>query len=164
MGDRRRFDLFAQFIARQVPDRAARIADVAAGKGSLSFALRRLGYQNVVPFEPKPRKGGHVRRLGMRVGLFNAALEAPFDVVVGMHPDDGTDHVLDAAVRSRGTLAIVVPCCVRPSAWPWPEAFGASHWAWLGHLVKESKRRGLRLGGTSLPMTGRNTVLYGRAA
>lgn len=163
MGDRRRFQVFAEFIARQVPDRRARIADVAAGKGALSFALRRLGYENVVPFEPRPRKGGHVRRLGMRVGLFEAGAE-PFDVVVGMHPDEATDHVLDAALRSRGTLSIVVPCCVRPSAWPWPESWGASHWAWLGHLVKESKRRGLRLGETSLPMHGRNTVLFGRAA
>ena len=65
MGDPRRFDLFANFIANLVPPAerlTMRVADVAAGKGYLSWALRAHGFRNIVPFEPAPRRGGQVRR------------------------------------------------------------------------------------------------------
>jgi hypothetical protein len=77
MGDVRRFDLFARFIAGLVPpsDRLSmRVADVAAGRGMLTWALRQHGFTNVVPFEPKPRRGGQVRRLGIQVRDFTSRL------------------------------------------------------------------------------------------
>ena len=157
MGDLRRHDLFARFIATQVPDRSARIADVAAGKGYLSFALRHLGYRNVVPFEPAPRKGGQVTRLGMQARNFTPSLAAGFDVLVGMHPDEATDCILDAAATT-GAKAIVCPCCAKPTAWAYWGAKCAYN-EWVAHLEKQSARRGLVLRRDVLPMNGRSLVL-----
>lgn len=167
MGDPARFERFAEFIARNVTDRRARIADVAAGKGALTFALLRHGFSHVVPFEPEPRRGGQVTRLGMRVECFEPSFARDFDVLVGMHPDEATDCILCAAAE-HGTLAIVRPCCPKPSAWPYA---GARRWdtssfdAWETHLVQASTERGLSVWETSLPIRGRNHVLVaGRAA
>lgn len=160
MGDKRRFDLFASFIQEKLP-RGARIADVAAGKGTLAFELRRRGF-HVVPFEPHPRRGGQVRRLNMQVRTFSADLADGFDAVVGMHPDEATDVILDAASRRHGVLAIVCPCCPKPTAWAyWGPKL--SRTSWNEHLVQESARRGLRLEATRLRMNGSNLVLRGRA-
>lgn len=158
MGDPRRFDLFARLIARMFPDRALRIADVGAGKGALSFALRTAGY-SVVPFEPAPRRGGQVRRLSMRVADFVPDDARGFDLLVGMHPDAATDAMLEGAIRHK-VPAVVAPCCVRPSAWPYVGP--REHLAWRAHLVRESERRGLHVTQTSLPMGGANFVMVTR--
>lgn len=162
MGDPLRFEIFARFIARLIPQgerMALRVADVAAGKGALSWELKRHGFLNVTPFEPKPRRGGQVVRLGIAVRDFTPDDAAHFDLVVGMHPDAATDCILDGAARS-GALAVVSPCCVRPSAWPY-EGDRKSHDAWHEHLVAQSAARGLALQRGRLPMSGANAVLWG---
>lgn len=157
MGDRRRFDLFADLIQRLVPDRSARIADVAAGKGYLSWALRQRGFKHTTPFEPNPRRGGQVTRLGMHVRDFTPGLARDYDVLVGMHPDDATDCILSGAAIAR-TTAIVVPCCTRPRAWSyWGQR--RSYVEWMQHLTLRSQQAGLSIRETTLPMTGRNRVL-----
>lgn len=157
MGDTRRFELFADLIGRRVPNRRARIADVAAGKGALTFALRRRGFVNVIPFEPAPRRGGQVTRTGMRVQRFTADCAREFDVLVGMHPDGATDEILQGSAE-HGPLSIVCPCCAVGSAWAY---WGAklSHRQWVDHLVRQSLQRGLRIERSTLRMTGRNSVL-----
>lgn len=162
MGDRRRFDVFARFIARQVPTRRRaelRVADVAAGKGALSFALREHGFRRITPFEPDPRRGGQVRRLGIRAQFFTAEHAQDFDLIVGMHPDEATDCILDGAA-AVGAMAIICPCCAKPTAWTY---WGAkSSRPWIRHLVEQSARRGLRLSETTLPISGASTVLWGQ--
>jgi hypothetical protein len=162
VGDKRRFDLFAKFIANLVPpaDRLLmRVADVAAGKGALTWALRQHGFLNIVPFEPAPRRGGHVTRLGMQVRNFTSELAKGFDLIVGMHPDGATDHILDGAAR-YGALAVISPCCVRPSAWTyWGNKL--SHKQWHEHLMAQSSKRGLELQAGRLKMTGANAVMWG---
>lgn len=162
MGDPRRFDLFARFIARLVPygeRMRMRVADVAAGKGSLSWELRRHGFLNITPFEPKPRRGGQVRRLGIAVTDFTPGMAENFDLIVGMHPDGATDCILDGAARF-GALAVISPCCVRPNAWPY-EGGPRDHGAWHEHLVAQSAARGLALQQGRLSMTGANAVMWG---
>jgi len=168
MGDSRRFDLFAAFIERQVNNKSARIADVAAGKGYLSLALRERGYKNVVSFEPKARPA--VRGLQYRAKYFDGG---DFDVIVGMHPDQATDVILDEAIRIKA-MAIVVPCCALATRWtfwnmPHIQRGGipfhrqnTTYSRWLRHLKGESAKRGLNLDETTLPMNGRSVVLYGR--
>ena len=162
MGDKRRFDLFARFVAGLVPPgerMAMRVADVAAGKGALSWALREHGFLNIVPFEPKPRRGGQVRRLGMQVRDFTSKLADGFDLIVGMHPDGATDHILEGAART-GALVAISPCCVRPSAWTyWGN--GLSHKEWHEHLVSQSAKRGLDLEQGRLKMNGANAIMWG---
>lgn len=165
MGDPKRFELFASFIARVVRNRRARIADVAAGKGALSFALLRHGFSNVTPFEPDPRRGGHVTRLGMRVETFRSDFAQDFDVIVGMHPDAATDHILDSATRYR-RVAIVCPCCALPSAWEYrgTRAFDRHGFdQWVEHLTTTTTEHGLDVWRTRLPMTGRSDVLMAGA-
>ncbi len=169
MGDSRRFDLFAEFISQQVTNKQARIADVAAGKGYLSLALRQRGYKNVVSFEPNIRN--KVKGLQYKACYFNGGKE--FDVIVGMHPDQATDVILDEASKS-GALALVVPCCALATRWTFwnmPNHQGrgipihrdtSAYKRWLSHLKVESSKRGLRLDQTQLAMNGRNIVLYGK--
>jgi hypothetical protein len=159
MGDRRRFDLFARLIATRIADRSARIADVAAGKGYLTFALREQGFRNVVPFEMHHRRktGGKVRRIGLRIEEWRTDYAADFDAVVGMHPDQATDRIPAGCAR-HGRRGIVVPCCIRPSEWTY---WGGQndHRAWEDHLARESARRGLAVERSLLPMVGANRVI-----
>lgn len=168
MGDSRRFDLFADFIAQQIPNKHARIADVAAGKGYLSLALRQRGYKNVVSFEPNIRN--KVKGLQYKAQYFEGG---DFEVIVGMHPDQATDVILEEAAKSRAT-AIVVPCCALSTRWTFwnmPQHAGrgipihrdtSTYKRWLNHLVIESSKRGLQLNQYLLPMNGRNVILYGK--
>jgi hypothetical protein len=162
VGDKRRFDLFARFIAFKIPVSMRadlRVADVAAGRGYLSFALREHGFRRIVPFEPFPRRCGQVYRLNIQVREFNSKLAEGFDLLVGMHPDGATDCILDGAAKF-GAMAIISPCCIRPNAWVyWGDKL--SHKDWQAHLKKEAMRRGLELQEDRLPMTGANVVLYG---
>lgn len=162
MGDKRRFDLFAKFVASQIRPSIrgdVRVADVAAGKGGLSFALREHGFRNIVPFEPLPRRGGQVRRLGIRAQEFMPAHASEFDLIVGMHPDGATDCILAGAALHR-KMAIVSPCCVRPNAWTY---WGSkvSHKDWHAHLLRRSAEAGLVLQVGALKMTGANTIMWG---
>lgn len=165
MGDARRFDLFARFVATLVPPAERirlRVADVAAGRGMLSWALRQHGFLNIVPFEPAPRRGGQVRRLGIQVRDFTPDLAKGFDLIVGMHPDAATDCILDGGAK-HGALVAVCPCCVRPNAWTyWGNK--QSHRQWHEHLMTQSERRGLKLQTGQLKMNGANTIMWGQAA
>lgn len=164
MGDRRRFDVFARLIAGLVAPAerlAMRVADVASGKGALSWALREHGFAAITPFEPAPRRGGQVRRLGIQVRDFEPAHARGFDLIVGMHPDGATDCMLEGAARS-GALVVVCPCCVRPNAWTYWGGRNDRR-AWVDHLVARAAQSGLALEQGQLAMGGSNTVLWGRA-
>lgn len=163
MGDPRRFDLFARFVASLIhPSERGDmlVADVAAGKGYLSWALREHGFRRITPFEPAPRRGGQVRRLGIRVQAFRPEHARDFDLVVGMHPDAATDCILSGAAL-HGKLVVVCPCCVRPNAWSyWGN--GQSHAEWEVHLVDRSAADGLELTVGRLKMNGANRVMWGK--
>ncbi len=165
MGDPRRFDLFARFVANLIePSRRAnmRVADVATGRGSLSWALREHGFQQITPFEPVPRRGGQVRRLGIRVQDFEPSFARDFDLVIGMHPDAATDCILSGCAL-HGALAVVCPCCVRPNAWSY-RGNQRSRREWEKHLLRKSADYGLNISTTTLPMSGANTVMWGVGA
>ncbi len=157
MGDSRRFDLFADVVARRFLNRAASIADVAGGKGLLRGALHRRGFGRVVTIDRRQRlaKG----RPGTRYGLFDGAREpAGFDLVVGMHPDAATDHIIVYAAR-HGVPFAVCPCCVIPSALPF--AGPTSYAGWTRHLARLACGFGFDVEDLELPMRGCATVLVG---
>jgi hypothetical protein len=145
----------AELIAANFPGyRDARIADVAGGKGHLQAALRQRGFRQIVSFDKRKSYAGG--RAIYRYVWFDWRTKEPFDLIVGMHPDEGTDHIVLYG-REHAVPWCVCPCCVRPSG----AAYGAGandYWRWLGHLRQ--------LGGgprsvhtTSLPMLGRAVVL-----
>lgn len=71
-------------------------------------------------------------------------------VLCGMHPDEATEALVDAAVRFRRPFA-VVPCCVFPA-----DGVPRSFEAWTAHLRAKSPA----IRSAFLPFSGRNQVLF----
>jgi len=80
----------------------------------------------------------------------HAGLVRDAPALLGMHPDEATESIVDAAVNLRRPFAIV-PCCVFPLDGR-PRSFGA----WIDHLRGKS----LAIRSAFLPFSGRNRVLY----
>ena len=81
-------------------------------------------------------------------------------VIVGMHPDQATEPIVDAALRLNKPFA-VVPCCVFPDAFPERALDGApvrSYAQFLDYL--RAKDPGIET--AYLPFQGRSRVLYKR--
>lgn len=157
MGDVNRFRLFADLIGEQFPlCRQGPIADVASGHGGLQAALRAQGFTNITSWDKRRRNAGP--RRCYHYGYFDYR-SAPrgYDLVVAMHPDQATDHVISYAVKHRIPFA-VCPCCRLPSAHPFD---GDSQEAWLTHLtaIAQLTHDVERL---DLSMSGRSVVLIGR--
>ena len=145
MADKRRFDLFAQFIAGSFPGR--RVFDVAGGQGKLNEALTRLG-REVLTFDLRHK------RLDVRYAERIFTLDEPCnaDVVVGMHPDGATRIILEYAAKHRIPFA-VVPCC-SDNSMPYNP--------WMRHLAELARSLGFsRVEEVKLPMDGRARVLWG---
>jgi hypothetical protein len=155
MGDPRRFDLFADFISRNF-DCDMNVADVASGNGKLHGALLHRGFENIVSWDKRPRNQ-KPRRM-FKYGLFDCR-NAPrhYDLVVGMHADQGTDHVIGYAIKHKVPF-VICPCCVLPSAFPY-QGYRYEHW--IEHLERLAVNARMRTIVTSLPMSGRNIVIAG---
>lgn len=145
MADKRRFELFAHFIADHFD--APRIFDVAGGLGRLNEALTALG-RTVTTFDQR-HKHAKVRYAERAFGL-----EEPCecDLVVGMHPDGATRVIIEFAALHRIPFA-VVPCC---------SDNGMPYKPWMRHLASLAQERGFAVAEGTLPMDGRARVLFGR--
>ena len=144
MADKRRFELFAQFLMRQFP--ATRIFDIAGGMGRLNDALTKGGKQ-VTTFDVRHK------RLDVRYAERIFTLEEPCEaeLVVGMHPDGATRLILEYAARHRIPFA-VVPCC---------SDNGMPYNPWMKHLRAVGLDSGFHVDETLLAMQGRARVLWG---
>lgn len=153
MGDPARFRTLADLVEDRWPDRGLRIADVAGGKGSLNAEMYRRGYRNVVTYDK--RKDRWTIRKHYRFELFTVEAERGFQLVLGMHPDEGTDQCIAYAARHRVPF-VIVPCCVRPSAYEYD-------WnrPWRNHLIRVARGEGFEVERVELPITGANIGLIG---
>lgn len=159
MGDRRRFDLFAHLIDRNFPSYRSRpLVDVASGKGYLQAALRQHGFENIVSWDKRPRNGKP--RRCYRYGYFDwKSAPRDYQLVVAMHPDEGTDHAIMYAAKHRLPF-IICPCCAKPDAVPYS---GKTHWqAWNKHLMHLARTKNMDVQLVELSMQGRNVVMIGR--
>ena len=156
MGDARRFDLFAGLVSAKFNDRSLKIADIAGGKGYLRAALHERGYRNITTWDK--RKEMAKGRPGTKWGYFLHDTPEHYDLVLGMHPDGATDHIIKYATK-HSIPFIICPCCIVPSAITyWGEySFGA----WESHLVKLAKDDGFNVSEMRLKMAGRNMVIIG---
>lgn len=156
MGDRRRFDLFAKFVARQGYPLDTRIGDIASGKGYLQWALREQGFLAIESWDGRRGIRTRGRHRYQRFDYRNAP--RGYALVVGMHPDEATDQIIAYAAKHRVHF-IVCPCCVKPSA----SVMSTQHTyqAWIEHLRLWAERQGFRVSTSLLPMQGRNIVLKG---
>ena len=157
MGDSRRFDVFASFVATQFPNKNLKIADVAGGKGYLALALREQGYRDITIIDPKRRLKKKVNHRATFLAIpFTETLDRRFDLVLGMHPDEATDHIIRYSVK-HGSPFVVCPCCIKPSA--------VAYWGsakfhlWIAHLKRMAV--GFSIREYLLKMSGKNLVLVG---
>ena len=157
----------------------AGILDVAGGKGELAMHLTLAG-QSVTLVDPRPNSGflskwqrKRLRKSGQppfRVlralfgeagGEAGMALAHAAKVVVGMHPDEVTEAIVDAAIAARTPFA-VVPCCVFSRLFPSRRLRSgepvASHPSFVRYLCeKHPNARTACLG-----FAGKSTVVYVR--
>ncbi len=153
MGDPSRFWKFARFIAK-VASPGMHIADVAGGKGKLRGALWMIGLKNVTTIDVRHEQA---RRGAYR--LFDYRTEpGKYDLLVGMHPDAATDHIIMFS-GFRRVPAIICPCCVMPSASRYGGRRGY-YPDWLSHLKSLSVSMRMKVLHTRIDIAGRNDVLY----
>lgn len=104
-GDPERFDTVASFIAERYGRTVHHIADVAGGQGMLSRVLnKRYGYDAEV-VDPR---GWTLRGVGAQAAEFTRDDASYYDLIVGLHPDEATRAVAEAATVRP---VVLVPCC-----------------------------------------------------
>lgn len=146
MADKRRFELFADFVVGHFPQ-ARRVFDIAGGMGKLNEALTARGL-DVLTFD-KRWKHADVKYAQR---LFTLDEPCAADVVVGMHPDGATRIIVEYAGR-HGIGFAIVPCC---------SDNGMPYKPWMRHLTELAGSLGCDVAEASLPMLGRARVIFGR--
>lgn len=145
MADKRRFDLFAEYLTRRFPD-AQRIYDIAGGMGKLNQSLAARG-RECTTFD---RRHKHLDVPFIeREFTLDEPCEA--DLVVGMHSDGATRIIVEYAARHKVPFAIV-PCC-SDNSMPYKP--------WMRHLTELAQSLGLKTEEFELPMEGRARVIVG---
>ena len=104
-GAPQRFELLADFIHARYGRSVQYIADVAGGQGLLTRILRKKYNYEAELIDPR---GWCLRGVPNRQEPFDPAMASYHDLVVGLHPDEATRAVAEAALL-RPT--IVIPCC-----------------------------------------------------
>ncbi|MBN1640605.1 MAG: hypothetical protein JXA09_05155 [Anaerolineae bacterium] len=104
-GAPQRFEVLARYIYDRYGQRIEYIADVAGGQGMLTRILNKhYNYQSEV-VDPR---GWVLKGVPHREEAFSATFASYYDLVVGLHPDQATRAVAQAALLRP---AILIPCC-----------------------------------------------------
>lgn len=100
-----RFETVARFVDERFGRSVRYIADVAGGQGMLTRILnKRFNYACEV-VDPR---GWVLTGVPVRQETFSPELAGYYDLVIGLHPDEATRAVAEAALRTR---VILIPCC-----------------------------------------------------
>jgi hypothetical protein len=104
-GDPERFDVIADFICDRYGNSVKYIADVAGGQGMLTRILnKKFNYVSEV-IDPR---GWVMKGVPNQTVEFNSSMAAYYDLIVGLHPDEATKVVAQAALFRP---VLLVPCC-----------------------------------------------------
>ena len=104
-GDPTRFQVVASFINDRYGNKVRFIADVAGGRGTLCRILcKKYNYECEV-VDPR---GWTLRGVPARKEHFESSMADYYDLVLGLHPDEATRSVAEAALI-RPT--VLIPCC-----------------------------------------------------
>lgn len=142
------------------------VLDVGGGKGDVCRALSARGIRCTLvdPREKHPADEPFERRVQM---FDHETFEArPYSLVIGMHADQGTEHVVRYALKHNLSFA-VVPCCVFPREFPNREFRGGGVNGYRTFFKYLRSLCTAAAGGASvarLDFKGRNTILYRTAA
>ena len=172
----RRAQVFADWLRHNLLSQHShpRILDVAGGKGQLSVALAAHATCTVV--DPLQRSRRSRRQLqksraahatdslpAFVVSYFaeNQAtdnLVSRYDMLVGLHPDECTEAILDMALKHDKPFAIV-PCCVFPSLFM-RELYNGKRVQSYDDFLLYLKEKDPRIQQAALDMPGRNQVIF----
>jgi len=159
------------------------VLDVAGGKGKLSIHLALQGKIQSTIIDPLVRKHGHkldnvwAKKIRKANAPHPTLLSKEFNrttflevgeqedlvrsssIIVGLHPDEPTEDILDMALQ-YGKKVAIVPCCVFPCFFPLRTLsdgrFVRTYEDFLEYLLLKDDR----LRKHELPFQGRNTVIY----
>lgn len=104
-GDPERFEAVATFVAEEFGGDVRYVADVAGGQGQLARELRKRGGYEVEVIDPRPHR---LRGVAGVAETFSADRASYYDLVIGLHPDEATRAVVEAAIVRP---IVIVPCC-----------------------------------------------------
>jgi len=100
-----RFQVMADYVADRFGRRVHTIADVAGGQGMLCRILRKRYNYDCEVVDPR---GWTLRGVPSRAVEMDSMLAPYYDLIVGLHPDEATRAVAEAALVRP---AIIIPCC-----------------------------------------------------
>lgn len=150
-----------------------RVLDVAGGKGQLSVELAKMGSIPCTVIDPVVRKRLKMKQLvkhNKPVPQFRAhcfrrddsdTMQALADCtcLIGLHPDEPTEDIVDLALQHNKSFA-VVPCCVFPSFFPTRKLesgeFVNTYEQFLEYLMQKDNR----IEKSTLSLEGKNQVIY----
>ena len=104
-GDPSRFAVMANYINARYGRSIRYIADVAGGQGLLARLLSKHYNYECEVVDPR---GWTLTGVTSERQEFDSSLAAYYDLIVGLHPDEATRAVAQAA---RVRPAVLVPCC-----------------------------------------------------
>ena len=157
------------------------VLDVAGGKGKLSIELSLQGKIPCTIVDPLIRKHGdkldpreakrmkkaqcpHPKLLSREFNQITFLEDCEATVVsstllVGLHPDECTEDILDIALKYNKPFAIV-PCCVFPGFFPFRFLSNGKPVRTYEDFLEYLLTKDDRLKSHTLPFQGRNTVIY----
>ena len=97
----------------------------------------------------------------VRAGTRTAALWDAAALVVGMHPDEATDAIVDLCVQTGKPFAIV-PCCVFPESHPHRRTTEGGTVRTYEDYIEHLAAKHPTIERAELPIVGRSTVLFWR--
>lgn len=178
----KRAEIFAKWIVDNLfpgSDRGAyRALDVAGGKGQLTVELSKHGVLSTV-VDPMIRSKRALKRLHQSRRHFadgvngvphflatsfgqdeaSAVLVDKYDCLVGLHPDECTEDILEMALQEHKAVAIV-PCCVFPSLFPARALRNGKPVRTYDEFLAFLLEKDPRLCIAALPFHGKNQVIY----
>lgn len=100
-----RFEVLAEYINARYGNSITDIADVAGGQGMLARILNKKYNYHCEVVDPR---GWSLTGVYCRQENFAPDLAPFYDLIVGLHPDQATRAVAEAALLRP---AILIPCC-----------------------------------------------------
>ena len=175
--------IFAEWLVENLPvlqkkndSSAVTLLDVAGGKGQLSVELAKFGVACTV-IDPLVRSKRSLRKLDksrkhvppVDIPSFVAArferdqgtdeIVRDYDCLVGFHPDECTESIVDMALKHDKVFAIV-PCCVFPSLFPLRHLGDGKQVQSYDEFLAFLMEKDARLKRATLPIEGKNQVIY----